>query len=106
MLPFVLTAQTGPLADPSPWTQLGVAGLLVALSVWFCWILLKMIADRDRTIAEKDIEIRQLLKEKDQEIRELSRSQMELAERALPSLNETARVIAEASDELKRSRRR
>jgi cell division protein FtsB len=88
-----------------PWSQLGVAGLLVGLSVWFCLILLKMLRSRDQTIEEKDAEIRQLLKEKDQEIRELSKAQMELAERALPSLNDTARVVREAVEELRRSRR-
>lgn len=99
----LLTGQVAP--DPSPWAQLGVYAVTVTFAVWVVLILLKMIRDRDRKIEEKDQEIRDLHKEKDLEVRELSRGQMALSERVLPSLNETARVVAEASDELRRSRR-
>lgn len=86
-------SQTAP--DPSPWMQLGVAGITVGFAIWIILLLLKMLREKDR-----------LIEEQRQEIRDLTRDQMGLAERALPSLNDAARVVAEAVDELKQSRRR
>lgn len=91
--------------DPNLWTQLGIAGAIVALSVWFIILQEKRHAKETARLERELDQAHQELKEERAQNRELSKSHMALAERALPSLNETARVVAEASDELRRSRR-
>lgn len=102
-LPYLLGQQA---PDPNIWTQLGVAAGIVALSVWFILLQEKRHSKEVERLDGEIETLRQELRDERAQNRELAKSQLELAERALPSLNETARVVAEASDELKRSRRR
>jgi F0F1-type ATP synthase membrane subunit b/b' len=55
MLAFGLFAQApsaGPVADPSPWLQGGVAGAVLLTVLIFCWVL-KWVVERLSTATEK-----------------------------------------------------
>lgn len=88
-------------APPNFWVSLGVFSTTAAVLVAWIRFLIVQLNRKDDELAALHGELR----EARAEIRDTNKAQLELAERALPSLNETARLVAEASDELRRSRR-